>query len=146
LKLQPVHFGKYKPFTVPDFRFRDLFQAHHHRLPVLLRAFRGLPEQFLSYKGHRNFLALTAGTGQKSRELLPVFLISSRRVPVEKGSCVTVVFVQNFIENINRFFVPFVFNQVKASLKGFIVLISNSSDPFFLNLFLQAQINLIFLM
>lgn len=43
----------------------------------------------------------------------------------------TWVFIQNFIECVNGFFVPFVFNQVKASLKGFIVNDNNSSDSLF---------------
>lgn len=41
------------------------------------------------------------------------------------------IFIQNFIECVYGFFVPFAFNQVKASLKGFIVSDNNSSGPFF---------------
>lgn len=43
----------------------------------------------------------------------------------------TWVFIQNFIECVNGFFVSFVFNQVKASFKGFIVNDNNSSDSLF---------------
>lgn len=52
------------------------------------------------------------------------------------------VFVQNFIECVNGFLVPFTFNQVKASLKGFIVYDNNSSGPSFLNIILQAYLSI----
>lgn len=54
----------------------------------------------------------------------------------------TWIFVQNFIECVNGFLVPFAFNQVKASLKGFIVNDNNSSGPSFLGIILQAHLSI----
>lgn len=51
------------------------------------------------------------------------------------------IFIQNFIECVDGFFVLFAFNQVKASLKGFIVNDNNSSGPFFRGIILQAQLS-----
>ncbi len=43
------------------------------------------------------------------------------------------VFIQYLIERVYSFFISFMFNQVKASLKGFIVNDNNSSDSLFCN-------------
>lgn len=54
----------------------------------------------------------------------------------------TWIFIQNFIECVNCFFILFAFNQVKASLKGFIVNDNNSSDPSFLGIILQVSLSI----
>ena len=136
----PVEFCQGKPFQVKDFRISRLdFKGMLIGFQSSLKLFKGgeskpflLPGIGISGIKLQDFVKGVQGFSGFSG-------FQQCEPPVEKGPGVLRLFVQNFVEDVDSFFVPFMLKKVKAFSKGFLLTDNNSSDPFFIFYFLQTQ-------